>query len=157
MDSTSFQKAIDFAQEHLPLTGELVFKSDGYAYLKVDDRYIRSLFPMLGLQKEGFRVPPFFRTKNSPGAHISIFYAKEHIVPKEIGQTFHFNLKNIVIVNTSTGSSYAILKIESPELEKLREKYGLNPKPSGHDFHISLAKKTFSEHRHGHPHKFKTH
>ncbi len=47
-----------------------------------------------------------------------------------------------MIVNPSKDTSYAVLEITSPELEKLRKKYGLNPKLLGHEYHISLAKKT---------------
>jgi len=35
-----------------------------------------------------------------------------------------------------------VLEVESPELEKLREKYGLPPKLLGHDYHITIGKKT---------------
>lgn len=152
VDSSSFSKALDYAQKHLPLTGELILKSDGFGYLKVDDGYIKTLFPMLGLQKEGFKPPPYFRTKEAPGAHISVFYENEHIVPKEVGQTFHFKSKKIAIVKASRGASYAVLEVESPELEQLREKYGLSPKLSGHDFHISLAKKITPKHSHENDH-----
>ncbi len=141
-----WQEAINYAKENLPMEGELKIKSSGFVYLKVDDDYIHTLFPMLGLKAEGFKEPPYFRTKEAPGAHISVFYEDEHIVPTEIGQYFHFELKQITIIKTSKDTSYAILQVESPELEKLREEYGLSPKLFGHEFHISLAKKT----KHGH-------
>lgn len=63
-------------------------------------------------------------------------------MPEEVGQYFHFELKQIVIVKPTKDTSYAVLQVESPELEKLREKYGLRPKLFGHEYHISLAKKT---------------
>lgn len=138
----SWDKAIEYAKEHLPTNGKLVLKSDGFAYLKVDDRYIHDLFPMLELKDNGFDKPPYFRNRKAPGAHISVFNENEHIKPQEIGQYFNFTIKEIKIVNLSNGVSYAVLEVESPELEKLREKYGLPPKLLGHDFHISLAKKT---------------
>lgn len=137
----SWQEAFKYAQDNLPKEGKLTRKSDGFIYLKVDDRYIHSLFPKLGLKQDGFHEPPYFRTRNAPGAHISVFYVDEHIIPKELGQTFHFEPKEIVIVNPSKNVSYAVLEVTSPELEKLRQKYGLNPKIHGHDYHISLAKK----------------
>lgn len=138
----SWQEILNYAQENLPMEGQLVVKSDGFGYLKVDDNYIHNLFPMLGLEEDGFKKPPYFRTNEAPGAHISVFYVNENIMPEEVGQYFHFELKQIVIVKPSKDTSYAVLQVESPELEKLREKYGLSPKLFGHDYHISLAKKT---------------
>lgn len=139
----SWPEVVEYAREHLPMEGALIVKSDGFAYIKVDDEYIHTLFPMLGLREAGFREPPYFRTREAPGAHISVFYVNEHIVPEEAGQTFHFDLKKIVIVHTKN-ANYAVLQVESPELEKLRKKYGLNPKLFGHEYHISLAKKRIS-------------
>lgn len=137
-----WQDAIAYARAHLPMEGQLRVKSDGFSYIKVDDNYIHALYPMLGLRHEGYREPPYFRSPEAPGAHISVFYADEHVRPKEVGQQFHFKIRDITIVRASKESSYAILTVESPELEALRKKYGLPPKLQGHDFHISLAKKT---------------
>lgn len=138
----SWKEVADYARNTLPQEGTLRMKSDGYVYLKVDDQYIHSLFPKLGLKQDGFREPEYFRRPDSPGAHISVFYADEHVVPKEIGQTFHFEVKDIVIVKPSKKVNYAVLEIQSPELEQLRQKYGLNAKLHNHEYHISLAKKT---------------
>lgn len=139
----TWEEVVEFVDHNLPLEGKLVAKSDGYVYVKVDDRYIKELLPMLGLYEEGFREPPYFRRPNAPGAHISVIYADEHVIPKEeMGKTFTFTPKNIVIVHPKRYVSYAILQVESPELEKLRLKYGLKPKLQGHEFHITIAKKT---------------
>lgn len=143
----AWEKVVDYARENLPLEGKLVIKSDGFVYLKVDDGYIHTLFPMLELAKKGFKEPPYFRSKDSPGAHISVFYANENVTPKEVGQTFHFTLKDIVIVHANQYESYAVLQVESPELEKLREKYGLSGQLRRHDYHISLAEKKQFQHR----------
>lgn len=138
----SWQEVVDYARQNLPAEGQLMVKSDGFGYLKVDDAYIHSLFPMLGLEQDGYKEPPYFRTEEAPGAHISVFYVNENIIPEEVGYYFHFELKQIVIVKPSKETSYAILQVECPELEKLREKYGLSSKLFGHEYHISLAKKT---------------
>lgn len=140
VQTESWPRAVEYAREHLPMEGVLKDKS-GFVYLKVDNDYIYSLFPMLDLKKYGFQEPPYFRTNTSPGAHISVIYVDERVVPREIGETFHFNLKKIRIVNTSK-ASFAILEVESPELEALRKRYGLSPKLKGHEFHISLAEKS---------------
>lgn len=138
----AWKNVVEYAREHLPAEGVLTMKSDGFVYLKVDDKYIHTLFPMLELRESGFYEPPYFRAKEAPGAHISIFYVDEHILPTEIGQTFHFKLKDIVVVKTAKGDSHAVLVVDAPELEKLREKYGFSPKLQGHEYHITLAKKT---------------
>lgn len=142
----TWSEVVDYARENLPLEGQLVVKSDGFVYLKVDDAYIHDLFPMLRIEEEGYSEPPYFRTSDAPGAHISVFYVNEHVMPEEIGQTFHFDLNQIVIVKPSHETSYAVLQVHSPELEHLREKYGLSPKLFCHDYHISLAKKVVRHH-----------
>lgn len=140
--NSSWQEVLNYAQENLPTEGQLIVKSDGFVYLKVDDEYIHTLFPMLDLKEGGFREPPYFRSDEAPGAHISVFYVNENVMAEEVGQYFHFKLKQIVIVKPSKDTSYAVLQVESLELEKLREKYGLSSKLFGHEYHISLAKKT---------------
>ncbi len=139
--STPFQEAFDYAAQNLNHSGKLVRKSDGYVYLKVDDAYIYKLFPMLDLKKKGFRQVDSSRSRESPGAHISVFYKDDHVKPKELGYIFQFELKKIKIVKTAKDISYVVLVVESPELENLRKKYGHSPKLHGHEFHISLGKK----------------
>lgn len=138
---TPWSEVVEYARVNLPTEGKLVVKSDGYGYIKVDDNYIYALFPMLGLKQEGYRIPPYFRNPSSPGAHISVFYADEHVIPSEVERTFHFEPVKIEIVKASKDTSYAVLQVRAPELEKLREKYGLSPKLFGHEFHISLGVK----------------
>jgi len=138
----SWEKVVNWARHNLPQKGKLVRKSDGYTYLKVDDDYIYKLLPRLGLKKYGYRAPPYFRSKKAPGAHISVFYAHEKVFPTQIGKTFHFTLKKIRIVHVNSYTAYAILEVEAPELEHLRRSYGLSPKLFGHEFHISIGKKT---------------
>lgn len=135
-----WQNALAFAEEYLPKEGRLIQIDSGYAYLKVDDAYIHALFPLLRT-KEGFREPPYFRRPNSPGAHISVVYEDEKVKLKETDKIFSFKLKDIIEVHPRKDTSYIILRVYAPELEKLRENYGLSPKLKGHEFHISLAKK----------------
>lgn len=136
----SWAKAINWARHNLPQYGKLVRKSDGYVYLKVDDDYIYKLLPRLGLKKRGYRAPPYFRSKEAPGAHISVFYAHEKVFPFQLGQTFSFTLKKFRIVHVNPYTAYAILEVESPALEQLRRSYGLSAKLFGHTFHISVGK-----------------
>lgn len=138
----TWEEVVEYAQETLPQEGVLIVQDDGFVYVDVDDDYIHALFPLLGLEEEGFDEPPYFRNSSSPGAHISVFYVDERIEPEEVGQTFHFELREIVVISAGK-ANYAILQVYSPELEELRAKYGLKPKLQGHEFHISLAKKKF--------------
>ncbi|MBS0637620.1 MAG: hypothetical protein JSS12_08915 [Verrucomicrobia bacterium] len=136
------QEAALYAKQHLAHEGVLQRKSDGFVYLKVDDAYIRKLYPMLHLKDKGYRHPPYFRSPEAPGAHISVFYVDEKVSPQEIGKVFHFEPESIEIVRAGSGN-YAILVVRSPELEALRKKYGKSPKLHGHEFHISIAKSYF--------------
>jgi hypothetical protein len=135
-----WEYVVDFANTNLPHEG-ILQDENGFIYLKVDNNYIYELYPLLGLKEEGFFKPPYFRRADSPGAHISVFYKDENVQPEELGQTFHFEPKQIALVHANKETTYAVLVVESPELEKLREKYHKSPKLHGHEFHISLAKK----------------
>lgn len=132
--------AVSYANEHLPKVGKLVQQSDGYAYVKVDDRYIHELFPLLKLDA-GFTKPPYFRREDAPGAHISVVYEDENVTLSEAGKEFSFALKNFKLVETKDSTSFLVLEVDAPELEKLREKYGLSKKLKNHEFHITVAKK----------------
>ena len=136
-----YAEAIAYAEKNLPHVGTLMQKPDGYAYVKVDDRYINELFPLLHA-KPGYKKPPYFRKNNLPGAHISVIYKNEHVKLKEVGQKFSFKIRDIATVNPDHKTTYIILQVDSPELENLRKSYGLGPKLHGHEFHISIAKKT---------------
>ncbi len=132
---------VDYARKNLPLHGTLQRKEKGFVYLKVDDEYIHTLFPKLELESEGYKKPPYFRSKTAPGAHISVFYETENVNPEEIGTTYRFELARIVLVKPAKDTTYAVLQVVSPELEALRTKYGKTPKLHNHEFHISIAKK----------------
>lgn len=135
----SWAKTLAIAQS-LPKSGKLVQKPSGYAYLKLDDRYIHELFPRLNAEPE-YKKPPYFRRKDSPGAHISVIYENEKVSLSETGQTFNFELKDIRVVRTNK-ASFIILTVFAPELERLRQSYGLKPRLNDQEFHITIAKKS---------------
>lgn len=141
IQETDWSKAVRFANQNLPKNGVLKRKSDGFVYLKVDDRYIYDLLPMLGIEHEEFRIPPYFRSTEAPGAHISVFYSDENVNPSEVGQIFEFTPKKIRVVRAGRHAKYAILVVESPQLEELRKRYGLSPLLKNHEFHITVGKK----------------
>jgi uncharacterized protein YehS (DUF1456 family) len=130
-------QVIEYAQKNLPKHGILVQQKDGYAYLKVDDNYIHQLFERLNIL--GFKKPPYFRRKNSPGAHISVVYKDENVKLKEIGQKFSFKLKDIILIS-GVKHDFIVLRVSSPELKQLRRSYGLSSLLNNHSFHITLAK-----------------
>jgi len=136
------QSIVAWAKEHLPQTGILEV-SDGFVYLKVDDRYIHELFPML--HRDRYEKPPYFRRPTAAGAHISVLYLQDigsHRSIPELGHKFSFTLMNIVYVPPRY-RNYIVLEVKSLELEALREKYGLPPLLKGHEFHITIAKKKY--------------
>lgn len=137
---------IQWARTHLPQTGVLTEAEDGFVYLKVDDDYIKQLFFMI--PHLHYEMPPYFRRSDSPGAHITVFYVDERKRKgkiHEIGQTYSFTIKGLMIVPPKT-QEYVILEVKSLDLEHLREKYGFPPLIKNHEFHITIAKKTSNMH-----------
>lgn len=137
------EKILAWARERLPQTGVLREGKDGYVYLKVDDGYINQLYGQLSLSD--YVLPPFFRRPDSPGAHISVFYVDERDRTgkiQEIGQQFSFNLIGLAFVPPKN-QEYLVLQVQSPELEKERQRYGLSPLLKNHPFHITIAKRKF--------------
>jgi hypothetical protein len=139
-----WQSALNFAKKTLPQCGTLHSNPDGYCFLKVDDQYIHAVFPLLKVDRFGFDKPAYFRRKNAPGAHISVFYADEGVYPNEIGQTFHFQIQEIKTVHPRN-KELIVITLQSVELERLRERYGVQKKLHGNDFHITIAKKSLEQ------------
>ncbi|HEV8052531.1 MAG TPA: hypothetical protein VGP47_08550 [Parachlamydiaceae bacterium] len=140
------EQVVHWAQNNLPQTGVLQEGGKGFVYLKVDDDYINHLFSMLPLS--GYKKPDYFRRPDAPGAHISVFFETERTHTgkiKEIGQTFSFTLIGLASVPPYS-HEYVVLKVKSPELEELRERYGATPLLKDHDFHITIAKKKRRHH-----------
>jgi hypothetical protein len=122
--------------------GVLQKRPDGYLYLKVDDAYIDRLLPLL--KSQGFRRPSSFNSSSGQvKAHISVMYKNETRplgVIKELGETFEFTPLKFVRVKRRS-KEYVALEVESPQLEALRKKYGLQEKLLGHKFHITIGQK----------------
>ena len=135
------EEAIHIAKKDLPSEGILQQGLDGYVYVKVANEYVHRLFPLI--KEPGFVKPGSITRNTKIGAHISVFYKKEAQKAgqiKELGKVYSF--KPVSIRRIRTGKKeYIILDISAPELESLRESYGLSPLLQGHDFHITLAEK----------------
>lgn len=140
LDTQAEQEVVVYAQKNLPNVGFLKIKH-GYVYLKVDNKYIKTLLPML--HNPALEEPPYFRRPGAPGAHISVVYTDERgklprFIP-EINKTFRFTVIGFKSVTTGKGKSYYVLTVDSPELEEFRKKYDLSPLLKGHPFHITIA------------------
>jgi hypothetical protein len=135
---------MEYALKMLPHEGVLKIKN-GYIYLKLDNRYVYDLFAFL--TQEGLEIPPYFRTKSSTGAHISVVYKteKQKLPPyiPEIGETFPFQIQGLNSLFLNDHEQIYFLAVSSPELEAFRNKYGLRSKLLGHEFHITIAKKYY--------------
>lgn len=139
---------LTIAGTQFPLIGTLE-KSflNAYYYLKIDDNFILKLFPMLQSQRSTTEIfmPDYFEPDNYTGAHISLIYPNEihpKLTIKEVGEDFHFIIKNLMSV-TMYQKCYYILVVESPVLLQLRKNYLLSEKLNFHGllvpFHITIG------------------
>lgn len=138
-----------YVKENLPLEGELKKKNSGYWYVKVQDTYISKIYPQIEkLLPPGFRAVNYERRSSGIGAHISVVYENEK-TPKELeknlGKIYKFIPKGFKIVRGNRKKEFAVLVIDSPELEKLRGSAKLTPLLQGHEFHISIAERRKSK------------
>jgi hypothetical protein len=129
-----------------PQKGILKQKDNGYLYVEVSKDFIAETLSLI--QAEGKIVPPrHYTSKKGIGAHISVIYENEQILNeiweiKELGQEFTFTvaeLRTIKLNKNNKVKKLWLLAVVSPELERLRESYGLSPKLKNHDFHITIG------------------
>lgn len=154
IETSQYPEVLEAAKK-LPTTGTLKVSygekkstSDRFFYLKVDQRYISEIAPLL---KNTMSMPD----DNFLGAHISVvlhFEAKR--MPKnipELGKEFSFTLDQFdkVVTNKTENDSqttWYIITVKSQELSAFRKKYKLTSLPYGeHEFHISIAKQVLKE------------
>lgn len=128
-----------YIEHNLETCGTLEQTEKGFVYVKVSDEFIYSLQEMI--IPEGFSPPPYFGEK-LVGAHITVIKADEALTDKieELGEKIFFEVIECQIVYPhhfdGVDAAY-ILTIESPELDAIREKYGLR-KPI-YPFHITIG------------------
>ncbi|GAB5411344.1 MAG: hypothetical protein ChlgKO_04580 [Chlamydiales bacterium] len=132
---------ITYAQEHLRQTG-ILKNTNGFVYLDINDNYIFDLVPLI--QETGFKSPPYFGKEGLVGAHISVIFPDElnDIEIDECGEEFSFRLMNCIAIAPEQYKGlikFYLLIVEAPELNSLREKYGLEK--SEHNFHITIGLK----------------
>ncbi len=126
--------------------GILKQKDNGYLYVEVSKDFIAEILPLI--EAPGKLDPPrHYKSKKGIGAHISVMYENERIEHEiwempELGQEFTFSILELRTVKLNRDNKMKklwLLAISCPELEALREKYGLSPKLKGHDFHITIC------------------
>lgn len=126
--------------------GILKQKENGYLYLEVSKDFIAQSLPLI--DAPGKIVPPrHYSSKKGIGAHISVMYENEQIENeiweiKELGREYTFTLLELRTVKLNKDNKMKklwLIAVSSPELEKLREKYGLSSLLKGHDFHITVG------------------
>ena len=126
------------------LKGVLRQADDGFCFLKISNNVIHGLFTLI--DEDDIEKPPYFG-KNKNGAHISVISFDEaeklgDTKIEEIGQEFNFELGEFKSVNPEGWKEISevwFMDIDSPALEKLRQKYNLTKLGKGHNFHISFA------------------
>lgn len=135
------EKVIQFEQK-----GVLKQKDNGYLYIEVSRDFIAESLPLI--EAQGKLVPPrHYTSKKGIGAHISVMYENEMIMNeiweiKELGQEFTFTVMELRTVKLNKDNKMKklwLLAVVSPELETLRESYGLSSKLKNHDFHITIG------------------
>lgn len=126
--------------------GILKQKSNGYLYLEVSKDFIKKIIPLI--ESPGKIVAPkFYKFKKGIGAHISVISEVEQVQNdiwevKELGQEFNFTvteLRSAKIRRDNQMKKVWFLCVASPELEKLRENYGLSPRLNDREFHITIG------------------
>ena len=140
----SCPEILNYIEENLVHHGTLK-KSGGFVYLDLDDEYVHQLFKFI--ERDGFEEPPYFGEDGLVGAHITVmssYETKEYGISeiRECGEEKYFVPKKCQVVNPSGWNRIEevyLIVVDAPELNVIREKYGL-PKQE-HDFHITIGVK----------------
>jgi hypothetical protein len=134
---------LNYAHNELPNWGVLK-NIEGFVYIDLDDDYIHKLIAFI--KDDGFEEPPYFGA-GLVGAHITVIYPEE--ITKygieeiqECGEIIFFTLKDCKIVHPPKWQKidevYFIV-IDAPQLDQIRQKYGLPTRE--YDFHITIGVK----------------
>ncbi len=129
----------------LPHSGKLGIEKNGFVYLRVSEQFKTTLFPILyshlSFKDKNCLVP----NNNPEGIHITVFSPKsitnEQIKQLPLGQNFDFYISAIMKFSKKNkdGSNvdWYVLKVNSDEIDKLREK--ILPSMAKSHLHISIA------------------
>jgi len=131
------------------LVGTLKKTVDNFIYLDISNDIIEGLRSMLP-EEDDAKKPPYDNKENRGiGAHVSVIYTDEYNekdlgVIKELGKEYKFTTGKVHSVNPEKWDEISkvwFMDVASPDLEKLRQKYGLSKLLNVHTFHISFAVK----------------
>jgi hypothetical protein len=121
----------------IPMTGELKVKPGSYVTLEVPQEFTDNVYN--AIYEEGMEKPEH-------GAHISVMtdFENDKFGPIfEDGKEFEYTISSIESCNPEGWDEMEkvwFVKCHSPQLEKLRMQYGMNPLMfTDHDFHITVA------------------
>ena len=135
-------------KKQVPLIGTLKKTHDNFVYLDISNDIINGLCSMLS--DDAAEKPPYNNKGfNNVGAHISVISSNEYDDKeidsiKELGEEFEFKTGEVYSVNPDGWKEMQevwFMDVDSPALEKLRQKYNLPKLMDGHNFHISFAVK----------------
>ena len=128
------------------MSGTLKQTDNGFVYIDVSNDVVDGLFSMVDNDKndDDLVKPPYNQKKyNQLGAHISVINDDELDDDiKELGEEFYFKLSDVKSTNPEGWDEVKkvyFVEVESPELEKLRQKYDLPKRLNGHQFHITIG------------------
>jgi hypothetical protein len=135
------EKVVQISQK-----GILKQKDNGYLYVEVSKDFIAEALPLIDAPGK-IVAPRHYTSKKGIGAHISVMYENEQILNeiweiRELGQEFTFTIMELRTVKLNKNNKMKklwLLAVAAPELEKLRESYGLSSKLKNHDFHITIG------------------
>ena len=143
-ETPSCQRVLNCIQNNLPHYG-ILKKTEEFVYLDLNDEYIHTLIALI--QEDGFVEPPYFGKVDLVGAHISIMDSQEvrNYGIKEIqqcGELIYFTPKECKIVHPPRWQEIDevyIIVVEAPELDRIRNQYGLPMRT--YDYHITIGVK----------------
>ena len=137
-EAESCARVLECVDAELACSGVLK-STGGFVYVDVEDAYVHRLISLI--QEEGFVEPPYFGS-GLVGAHISVIYPDEmnQREIEECDKMIQFTPITCEIVHplkwNGIDEVYFIV-VEAPELDQVREKYGL-PKRE-YAFHITIG------------------
>lgn len=138
------EEILAYSEMELPHVGTLKRRpSTGLIYLDVSDDYIRQLIKFV--EADGFLESDCLDGPDKMGAHISVISGKESRSLESVDElelAFSFTITDCIKVHPPTWKAVEevyILVVEAPELDEVRQRYGLPKKP--HAFHITFGLK----------------
>ena len=130
-----------YVQEYMPKTGTLRVTKKGFVYVDISDNYVSEILKQLKDSRYTMQ-----RNFSNIGTHISVMHEEESKGKRirEFGKRFSFIPLGFYTV-VMDDQEYFMLAVDSPELIKLRKKYGLSPKLNGYTFHITLGVRKYED------------